>query len=544
MKILQGRKIADGFAEGTIRLFGRNEIHIPASSIAPEEAEGEIKRFLDARDQAETDVRKLYEQTLQKLGQAQAAIFEAHAMMLKDALFLDGVQNRIRKQQMNAMAAVQQTGMEIAEKLDAMEGNAYLQARSSDVEDITMRLLRILSGVPENNAPLSEHTILAARELTPSETVQFDTAKLSGIVTSFGSDNSHSSILARTMGIPAVTGITLDGREDGKKAILQCAEAENEAELIIEPDDGKTAEFRRKREEDREHSKKLAALIGKEDITSDGKKIDLFANIGSVRDAELALSNDAGGIGLFRSEFLFLESNALPSEEEQFQAYRAVAEKLNGKKVVIRTLDIGADKQLPYLHLAKEENPAMGYRAIRICLNRPDIFRPQLRAILRAAEYGNVAVMYPMVISVDEIRAIHHAVEEVKKELQAEHIPYGEIEEGIMIETPAAAIISDLLAREADFFSIGTNDLSQYALAIDRQNEELDPFFDPHHPAVLRLIEMTVKNAHANNCRVGICGELAADPSLTRYFIDLGIDELSVAPNRVLKVRSEIRRGI
>ena len=464
-------------------------------------------------------------------------IFDVHQMMLDDLDYVESVTNIIESQNVNAEFAVATTGDNLSQVFASME-DAYMKERAADIKDISNRVIRILQGREADGLDSDEPVILVAEDLAPSETVQLDKSKVLSFVTRLGSTNSHTAILARTMNIPALIGVAYSEDMNGKLAVVDGFEGT----IIVEPDEDTLRKYQSRKEEEEDKKKLLQELKGKETVTLDGRKINLYANIGSVSDIASVLANDADGIGLFRSEFLYLESDTYPTEEEQFQAYHTVAETMAGKKVIIRTLDIGADKQVGYFHLGREDNPAMGYRAIRICLDQPDIFKTQLRAIYRASHYGLISIMFPMIISVAEVKKIKEITEEVKKELEAQGIPYGEVELGVMIETPAAAMISDLLAKEVDFFSIGTNDLTQYTLAIDRQNPKLDAIYDPHHEAVLRMLQMVVDNGHREGCWVGICGELGADPALTEKFLRMGIDELSVTPSMVLKVRDVIRQ--
>ena len=480
----------------------------------------------------------LYEKALRQVGEAEASIFEIHRMMLKDSEFQGSIEDIIHTLSVNAEYAVARTAEDLERKFQACE-DAYTRGRAADIEDISRRLLAILQGREEERIQEKEPVILLADDLAPSQTVQLDKSQVLAFVTARGSLNSHTAILARTMGIPALVGtdIPLDESLDGRPGIVDGAAGM----LYIDPDRETCARMRKALEEEKEKKELFRTLIGKENLTLDGQSIQLHANIGSIKDLDMVLQNDADGIGLFRSEFLYLERNDFPTEEEQFRIYRTVAEAMGKKRAIIRTLDIGADKQCAYFGMEKEENPALGCRAIRLCLTRTEIFKTQLRALLRASAYGRLAIMYPMITSVKEVRRIREIVEEVKAELGARGLPHGHPEQGIMIETPAAAMISDLLAREVDFFSIGTNDLTQYMLALDRQNQSLDEFRDAHHPAVLRMIELTVENAHRAGIWAGICGELAADPELTGEFLAMGVDELSVAPERILPLRKAIR---
>lgn len=535
MKTYQGKSILKGIAIGKILYYSKEEQMVQRKSITDTEAEW--NRYENAKEQASAQLNALYEKALKEVGETGAAIFEVHGMMLEDDDFNDSIKNMIQAQKINAEYAVASTGDNFSLMFSQMD-DEYFQARSADIKDIAERVVRILQGKNADGDLGDEPVILAAKDLAPSETVQMDKSKLLGFVTEFGSSNSHTAILARTMNIPALIGIPVSEEMNGKVAIIDGVNGE----LIVDPDEEVLTAYREKKKEEERQRELLLQLKGKEDVTLDGKKIRLYANIGSVGDVARVLANDAGGIGLFRSEFLYLEKDTFPTEEEQFQAYRTVAETMAGKKVIIRTLDIGADKQADYFHLDHEENPAMGYRAIRICLDRPEIFKTQLRALLRASAYGNIGIMYPMIISVNEVLQAKKYVEEIRRELKEKGIPYGEIEQGVMIETPAAVMISAQLAKEVDFFSLGTNDLTQYTLAIDRQNAKLDNIYDSHHPAVLEMIRMTVENGHKENCWVGICGELGADTTLTETFLKMGVDELSVSPGSVLPIRDIIRK--
>lgn len=533
MKVIQGKSIFGGIAIGPIYFFTKDQKQVKRIKI--EDAEAEIKRYEDASEVAKEQLGVLYEKALKEVGESGAQIFEVHQMMLDDDDYNDSVKSIIETQMVNAEYAVATTGDNFASMFAAME-DEYFQARSADMKDISERVINVLMGAGEEKS-WDEPSIIVAEDLAPSETVQFDKSKLLGFVTKLGSSNSHTAILARTMNIPALIQIDIQEEWNGKMAVIDGFSGE----FYIDPEPEILEKYQAKKEEQEAHRRLLAEQKGKPTVTKGGKAIKLFANIGSVSDLPAAMSNDAGGIGLFRSEFLYLESDTYPTEDEQFKAYKMVAETMAGKKVIIRTLDIGADKQVDYFELDKEENPAMGLRAIRICLTRPEIFKTQLRALLRASAYGNIAVMYPMIISVEEVRQIKAIMEEVKKELDDAGIAYGNVEQGIMIETPAAAVISDLLAKEVDFFSIGTNDLTQYTLAIDRQNAKLDAFYDSHHEAVLRMIEMVVDNAHKEGIWAGICGELGADMELTERFLEMGVDELSVSPTFIYPIRQIIR---
>ena len=534
MKVLEGKSVFGGIAIGKISFLEQGESLVKRVRI--EDVKAEQERFEEAREKAKTELQELYEKALREVGEANAMIFEVHQMMLEDLDYVESVDNMIETQKINAEYAVAHTGDNFSQIFASME-DAYMKERAADVKDISNRVVRILQGKKAGGLDTGEPVILAAEDLAPSETVQLDKSKVLSFVTRHGSTNSHTAILARTMNIPALIGVELEQSMDGKMAIVDGFSGK----LYLEPDKEILEEYQRKKEEEQKKKELLQTLKGKETITKDGRKINLYANIGGVEDVASVLANDAGGIGLFRSEFLYLESDTYPTEEEQFAAYKTVAETMAGKKVIIRTLDIGADKQVDYFSMEKEENPAMGYRAIRICLDQTDIFKTQLRAIYRASYYGCIAIMFPMIISVEEVKKIKEIVEEVKEELKEQEIPYGEVELGIMIETPAAALISDLLAKEVDFFSIGTNDLTQYTLAIDRQNPKLDSIYDAHHTAILRLLQMVVDNGHKENCWVGICGELGADLSLTEQFMQMGFDELSVSPSMILPVREKIR---
>lgn len=531
-----GKSVYGGIAIGKIHVMAKNEQRIVRHTV--ENTESELKRFEEARSEAMNQLVALYDKAMTEVGEANAAIFEIHQMMLEDEDYLDSIKNIIADQSVNAEYAVGVTGDSFAEMFSSMD-DAYMKERAADVKDISERIIRILSGEAAADITAGEPVIILADDLAPSETVQLDKELVLSFVTVHGSTNSHTAILARTMNIPALIGtdIELSPELEGKRAIVDGYNGV----IYVEPDEETLSEMESRRHSQLEKQKMLGELRGKENITKDGKSVLVYANIGNVKDLAYVLQNDAGGIGLFRSEFVYLESDTYPTEEEQFQSYRKAAVAMAGKRVVIRTLDIGADKQADYFELDKEDNPAMGLRAIRICLTRPEIFKTQLRAIYRASKFGRLAVMYPMITSVEEVRRIKEISAEVKAELTAEGIPYNDIEEGIMIETPAAVMISDLLAKEVDFFSIGTNDLSQYTMAIDRQNPKLDEFFNPHHEAVLRMIELVCKNAHAENIWVGICGELGADTELTERFIRAGVDELSVSPSLVLPLRAKIR---
>lgn len=535
MLTFQGKSVINGVAIGKIFIYKKGEQQVKRTKI--EDTESELARFRNAQQEAIKQLQDLYESSVKSIGEASAAIFEIHQMMLQDDGFVEAIENIIGTQSVNAEYAVAATSDNFYKMFSDMEDD-YMRERAADVKDISERLLTVLNGKSTGMEKLSEPVIIAADDLAPSETVQLDKDKVLAFVTVHGSLNSHTAILAKTMNIPALIGtpIPLDDTVDGKPAIIDGAKGI----LYVEPEEEILAQMQERKKEEEEQKELLLTLRGKENITLDGRKIKLYANIGNSKDLAMVLQNDAGGIGLFRSEFLYLEKEDYPTEEEQFTVYKTVAETMAGKKVIIRTLDIGADKQADYFKLAHEENPAMGLRAIRICLTRPEVFKTQLRALFRASAYGNIAVMYPMIISVDEVRKIKEIVAEVKKELEEQHIEYGEVEQGIMIETPAAVVMSDELAKEVDFFSIGTNDLTQYTLAIDRQNPELDAFYDSHHPAILRMIQTVVDNAHKAGIWAGICGELGADTSLTQEFLKMGVDELSVSPGRILPIRKII----
>lgn len=533
MQVIQGKSIFGGIAIGPITFFAKEQNQVKRTKV--EDVAAEVARYEAAVVSAQEQLGGLYEKALKEVGESGAQIFEVHQMMLEDDDYNDSVKSIIETQMVNAEYAVATTGDNFASMFASMD-DEYFQARAVDMKDISERVINVLMGVGEAKG-WDEPSIIVAEDLAPSETVQFDKSKLLGFVTRLGSSNSHTAILARTMNIPALIQIDIQEEWNGKLGIIDGFTGE----FYIDPEPEVLEKYKAKKAEQEEHRKLLAEQKGKPTVTKSGKAIKLFANIGSVSDLPVAMSNDAGGIGLFRSEFLYLESGDYPTEDEQFKAYKMVAETMAGKKVIIRTLDIGADKQVDYFNLDKEENPAMGLRAIRICLTRPEIFKTQLRAILRASAYGNIAVMYPMIISVEEVRKIKAIMEEVKAELDEAGIQYGEVEQGIMIETPASVIISDLLAQEVDFFSIGTNDLTQYTLAIDRQNAKLDEFYNPHHEAVLRMIEMVVDNAHKAGIWAGICGELGADMELTERFMAMGVDELSVSPTFIYPVRQIIR---
>lgn len=532
--VLEGKSVFGGIAIGRLSIYNKKENQVKREKIT--DVEAEITRFTDAKETAKEQLKGFYEKAVKEVGEVNAAIFEVHQMMLDDLDYVESITNMIRTQEVNAEFAVASTGDNFSQMFAAMDDD-YMKERAADVKDISNRVISILQNAENGSMTGEEPVILLADDLAPSETVQLDKSKVLSFVTRHGSTNSHTAILARTMNIPALIGIDFFDDVNGKMGIVDGYTGT----LYIEPDEETMKKYEAKKAEDENKKRLLLELKGKENVTLDGKKINLYANIGGVADVANALSNDAGGIGLFRSEFLYLESEDYPTEEAQFAAYKTVAENMAGKKVIIRTLDIGADKQVDYFHMEKEENPAMGYRAIRICLDRPEIFKTQLRAIYRASYYGTISIMFPMIISVKEVKRIKEIVAEVKAELTAEGIPFKDCELGIMIETPAAVMISDLLAEEVDFFSIGTNDLTQYTLAIDRQNPKLDSFYDSHHEAILRMLQMVVDNGHKHGCWVGICGELGADTTLTSTFLKMGFDELSVSPSMILRVREEIR---
>ena len=532
MQIYKGKSVFGGIAIGKISVYKKDEQLVKRVKI--EDADAEMERYTDARNIAAAQLQKLYDKALKEVGEANAAIFEVHQMMLEDEDYNESVENIIHSQMVNAEYAVASTADNFAQMFEAMDDD-YMRGRAADVRDISERVITVLAGGAGSGLDSDEPVIIAADDLAPSETVQLDKDKVLSFVTAHGSENSHTAILARTMGIPALigTGIDLDETVDGKLGIVDGTNGV----VYVDPDAELLEEMKKKQQEEQEKKRLLQTLKGKENITLDGQKVMLYANVGNIKDLGIALQNDAGGIGLFRSEFIYLGQDHYPTEEEQFQIYKTVAETMAGRRVIIRTLDIGADKQCDYFELDKEDNPAMGLRAIRICLTRPEIFKTQLRALFRASVYGNINIMYPMIISVDEVRQIKAIVEEVKAELAEQGIEYGNPAQGIMIETPASVMMSRELAEEVDFFSIGTNDLTQYTLAIDRQNQSLDSFFDAHHIAVLRMINQTVQNAHKAGIWCGICGELGADSDLTELFLAMGIDELSVSPGRLLTIR-------
>ena len=536
MREYKGKSVFAGIAIGRIKVYNKSEQQVKRVHI--DDTQHEKERYAEAVEKAVQQLQMLYDKALKEVGEANAAIFEMHQIMLQDDDYRESVENIIDSQKVNAEYAVAQTGDNYATMFAAMD-DEYMRGRSADVKDISERLINILSGQADASVMADEPVIIVADDLAPSETVQMDKDKILSFVSVKGSVNSHTAILARTMGIPALIGtpIELDDSIDGKLGIvdgtLGC--------IYVEPDSEKLEYYKKQQAEQLKKKELLQLLKGREDVTVDGKKIKLYANIGNVKDIMAVKANDAAGIGLFRSEFIYLERDEFPTEEDQFNIYRTVAENMAGKPVIIRTLDIGADKQCDYFNMDKEDNPALGVRAIRICLTRTEIFKTQLRAIYRASYYGTIAIMFPMIISVNEVKKIKEIIAEVKAGLDADGIPYKDVELGIMIETPAAVMISDLLAKEVDFFSIGTNDLTQYTLAIDRQNEQLDDFYNPHHEAVLRMLKMVVDNGHKEGCWVGICGELGADTTLTETFLKMGVDELSVSPSFVLPIRKIIR---
>ena len=531
---IEGKSVYSGVAIGRLAIYHKADNQVKRKKIS--DVEAELARFEEARNTAKEQLAGLYEKALKEVGEVNAAIFEVHQMMLDDLDYVESVTNMIQSQEVNAEYAVATTGDTLSEVFASMDDD-YMRERAADVKDISNRVIAILQGKGAGGLNADEPVILLADDLAPSETVQFDKSKVLSFVTRHGSTNSHTAILARTMNIPALIGIDYPEDAEGKMGIVDGYEGK----IIIDPPVSVLETYQKRKEADEEKKRLLLELKGKENVTIDGTKINLYANIGSVADVASVLANDAGGIGLFRSEFLYLESSDYPTEEEQFAAYRKVAESMAGKKVIIRTLDIGADKQVDYFHLDKEDNPAMGYRAIRICLDRRDVFKTQLRALYRASYYGTISIMFPMIISVNEVKEIKKVIAEVKAELDEEKIPYKDVEIGIMIETPAAVMMSEELAQEVDFFSVGTNDLTQYTLAIDRQNPKLDNIYDSHHPAILKMLKMIVDNGHKGGCWVGICGELGADTTLTETFLKMGFDELSVSPSMILKVRQEIR---
>ena len=538
MEIYNGKSVFGGIAIGRISVYKKGEQQVKRNRIT--DVDAELSRFEDAKKTAIEQLQGLYDKALKEVGEANAAIFEVHQMMLDDGDYNESIANIIKSQEVNAEYAVASTGDNFSQMFAAMEDD-YMRARAADIKDISERIISILSGKGDNAIGADEPAIIVADDLAPSETVQLDKDMVLSFVTVHGSLNSHTAILARTMAIPALVGtpLPLDESVDGKLGVVDGAAGV----IYVDPDEKTLEAMKKKQQEELQKKELLQSLKGKENITLDGQKIMLYANIGNIKDLATVLQNDAGGIGLFRSEFIYLESEDYPTEEEQFLIYKQVAETMAGRRVIIRTLDIGADKQCDYFEMEHEENPAMGCRAIRICLTRPEIFKTQLRALFRASAYGNIAIMYPMITSVKEVQKIKEIVAEVKAEMDAAGIPYGNPEQGIMIETPAAVMVSDELAKIVDFFSIGTNDLTQYTLALDRQNAKLDDFYNLHHTAILRMIKMAADNAHKCGKWIGICGELGADLELTEEFLRMGLDELSVAPSMVLRVRKAVREA-
>ena len=536
MQVYSGKSVFGGIAIGKISVYRKNEQQV--KRVRTEDTKGELARYEAAKAAAIEQLQELYQKALKEVGEANAAIFEIHQMMLDDGDYNESVENIIETQKVNAEYAVAVTGDNFAQMFRAMDDD-YMRERAADVKDISERVLSVLNGGQKGKVVTDEPVIIVADDLAPSETVQLEKDMVLSFVTVHGSVNSHTAILARTMAIPALIGteeLPLDDTVDGKLAVVDGLNGK----IYVEPDAQTLEEMKKRRQAELEKKELLQLLKGKENVTLDGKKIMLYANIGNIKDLATVIQNDAGGIGLFRSEFIYLEKDRYPTEEEQFSIYKTAVETMAGKRVIIRTLDIGADKQCEYFGMDKEENPALGYRAIRICLTRPEIFKTQLRALFRASAYGNLAIMYPMITSLWEVKKIKEIVEEVKAELTAEQLEFGNPQQGIMIETPAAVMMSGELAKEVDFFSIGTNDLTQYTLAIDRQNPKLDKFYDAHHPAVLSMIRMTVENAHKAGIWAGICGELGADTSLTKEFLAMGVDELSVSPGSILPIRKII----
>ena len=536
MQVYSGKSVFGGIAIGKISVYRKNEQQL--KRVRTEDTKGELARYEAAKAAAIEQLQELYQKALKEVGEANAAIFEIHQMMLDDGDYNESVENIIETQKINAEYAVAVTGDNFAQMFRAMDDD-YMRERAADVKDVSERVLSILNGGQKGKVVTDEPVIIVADDLAPSETVQLEKDMVLSFVTVHGSVNSHTAILARTMAIPALIGteeLPLGDTVDGKLAVVDGLNGK----IYVEPDAQTLEEMKKRRQAELEKKELLQLLKGKDNVTLDGKKIMLYANIGNIKDLATVIQNDAGGIGLFRSEFIYLEKDRYPTEEEQFSIYKTAVETMAGKRVIIRTLDIGADKQCEYFKMDKEENPALGYRAIRICLTRPEIFKTQLRALFRASAYGNLAIMYPMITSLWEVKRIKEIVEEVKAELTAEQLEFGNPQQGIMIETPAAVMLSEELAKEVDFFSIGTNDLTQYTLAIDRQNPKLDKFYDAHHPAVLSMIRMTVENAHKAGIWAGICGELGADTSLTKEFLAMGVDELSVSPGSILPIRKII----
>lgn len=539
MQVYSGKSVFGGIAIGKISVYRKNEQQL--KRVRTEDTKGELARYEAAKAAAIEQLQELYQKALKEVGEANAAIFEIHQMMLDDGDYNESVENIIETQKINAEYAVAVTGDNFAQMFRAMDDD-YMRERAADVKDVSERVLSILNGGQKGKVVTDEPVIIVADDLAPSETVQLEKDMVLSFVTVHGSVNSHTAILARTMAIPALIGteeLPLDDTVDGKLAVVDGLNGK----IYVEPDAQTLEEMKKRRQAELEKKELLQLLKGKDNVTLDGKKIMLYANIGNIKDLATVIQNDAGGIGLFRSEFIYLEKDRYPTEEEQFSIYKTAVETMAGKRVIIRTLDIGADKQCEYFKMDKEENPALGYRAIRICLTRPEIFKTQLRALFRASAYGNLAIMYPMITSLWEVKRIKEIVEEVKAELTAEQLEFGNPQQGIMIETPAAVMMSEELAKEVDFFSIGTNDLTQYTLAIDRQNPKLDDFYDAHHPAVLEMIRMVAQNAHAEGIWAGICGELGADLELTEQFLQMGIDELSVSPGRILPIRKIVRES-
>ena len=537
MKTIKGKGVSSGIAIGKIRFIGGEELKV--RRIHCENSEAELERFHAAEKISMNQLQNLYDKAVKEVGEANAQIFAIHQMMLEDDDYTGSISNIITSQKVNAEYAVAVTSDNFSEMFSSMD-DEYMQARSADVKDISDRLIKNLSGTDSEVSGSDEKVIIFADDLSPSETVQMDKNSVLAFVTAKGSSNSHTAILARTMSLPAIVGIgnQLDQSFNGKTAVVNAVTGE----IFIDPDDKTIAEHKKLISQNEERLKLINQLKGKENITVDGRKINIYANIGGLADIGAALKNDAGGIGLFRSEFLYLENNDYPTEEEQFSVYKTAAENMAGKPVIIRTLDIGADKQIDYFNMPKEDNPAMGWRALRICLDRPEIFRTQLRALYRASAYGNIQIMVPMITSVWEVKEIKKIIDDIKKELENENIPFNENTPfGIMIETPAAVMVSDMLAEEVDFFSIGTNDLTQYTLAVDRQNTNIDKYYNPYHPAVLKLINIAVQNAHKKGIWCGICGELGGDPEMTRLFLAMGVDELSMAPGKILEIRKIVR---
>ncbi len=534
MEQYSGKSILKKISIGKIFYYEKKQATVKRNKV--EDTQAEVLRFQEAKKTAQEQLDLLYKKAQKEVGESGAAIFEVHMMLLDDDDYCESVYNIIESQKVSCEYAVAVTGDNFSKMFAEMD-DEYMKERAADIKDITERVINILTGTNTDMSDLIEPIILVADDLAPSETVQMDKSKLLGFVTQFGSSNSHTAILARTMNIPALIGVDIKKEWNGKLAVIDGYKGT----IVIDPQEDYLKEAKKQIEQDLKKQELLRQLKGQPAVTKDGTKVHLYANIGSVSDVASALYNDAEGIGLFRSEFLYLESDDFPTQNEQLNAYKTVAENMAGKKVIIRTLDVGADKKVDYFHLDEEENPALGYRAIRICLTREDVFRTQLSAILRASAYGNLSIMFPMIISVEEVKKAKRILQEVKDQLKADHIEYKDVEVGVMIETPAAVMMSEELAAEVDFFSIGTNDLTQYTLAIDRQNPKLDDFYDPHHPAVLRMIKQTVENGHKGGAWVGICGELASDTSLTETFLRMGVDELSVSSTFLLSVKDKVR---